>query len=173
MKLMGNTSVMFVNNRGIDVGGAISIDQGTDVTIEGNSTLIFNENNVVGGGGGGGAIYGSGSTVMVKGNSTVKFSNNKGSFGGAINEAYGSIFIFSENSFIMFFDNKAGYHGGAMYIFKDTVLLLKGKSRVLFINSTAVGAYGGAIRTNINATIIIQENTSRTMQLTMKVELYV
>ena len=122
---MGNTLVMFVDNSAIQSGGAITIICETNLTIEDNSILIFNGNNVKGDGPGG-AIDGSTSAVTAKENSTVVFSKNKGSSGGAVNIHFSSSFTFSENSFLLFFNNRAdGENGGAVDIFHDTVFCLR------------------------------------------------
>ena len=137
-------------------GGAFECSNNSNVTIKGNSNVIFNNNKA---GQNGGAIYSYDMCQIVfKENSTSKFVNNNAVYnGGATLGSQLSTMIFEGNSAVSF-DHNTANNGGVFY-FNNSVITFKEKSVVSFYNNNAVQS-GGVGYFSLQANIKFEGNTT-------------
>ena len=168
------SSVIFNNNIALySSGGAFVCSNNTNVTMKGNSNVVFNSNKANQNGGAmysyktcqimfkenskskfvnnsarsnGGAIFSmQASEIIIEGNSVVTFDFNSADNGGTFYFTNSAI-TFNETSVISFFNNKAIYSGGVGYFSLNCKVLFEGITTVRFENNTAFN--GGAILAN-------------------------
>ena len=106
----------------------------------------------------GGAAVFSDSIVIIESYAKVTVSNNIAEYlyGGAFVCLKNSAIIFKDGSYVMFHSNKASQSAGAIYKCKIT---FKDKSVANFINNSAVGS-GGAIVGDQHSEMIFEGNTT-------------
>ena len=107
-----NSMVIFNVNVAVDTGASISA-QSSNITIEGNALVTFNNGHAKHRQGGGISFI-SHSVVSVSGNSSVGFYNNAAMFGGAIDCIGNSNITVYGNSTVTFNNNKAKFAGGVV-----------------------------------------------------------
>ena len=132
--------VEFNNNKAIQNGGGMYLEANSDVTIEGNLSAEFSNNEAVLGG----AMYVYNESYVINAeNSTTTFSMNNAKMGGGIFASTSSI-SFTGNSTINFYNNKAWQDGGAIYLNNQFSIAFNDKAKLTFSYNTATD-YGGAI----------------------------
>ena len=126
----GNSTTRFSNNNAVHCGGAIESSYNGHISFEGNSTTVFSNNSAVHAGG---AIRSYFYThTYFKANSTTVFNNNIAvKYGAALSARYNSDITFDDNSTIKFISNKAA-NGTIVYLTKNSKVLAKGHSSVVF-----------------------------------------
>ena len=141
-----NTSdTIFIENNSTHLGGAISISEGSNLSMQRGAHSTFRKNFADGVGYGGGAIYGErNSTICCSGHGIV-FEYNRGFSGGAIHTMSSSIEIIK----ILFIGNFACY-GGAVGVIQSFAQVLSSN----FINNS-VSWFGGAMDIDDQSTVVI------------------
>ena len=87
-------------------------------------------------------------------------SNSEAINGGASYLTQSSNMIITENSKVVFFNNKAELHGGSVYSTNESNVIFKGNSMINIISNKAI--YGGAIYSTISSNTEF-ENKSKTV----------
>ena len=144
----GNVTVSFEGNKASKNGGSINLDDNSNAIIDGNSTVAFGQNTAAMGG----AMYcNRHSYVVVEGNTKVDFIANKAVHGGALNIQQ-SIIEFTSNSSTRFNYNTANKSGGAVYFSTNFTASFDNEIVVIFHQNNAIlhgGAiYGELIESN-------------------------
>ena len=136
----GSSTTLFNNNTAYNGGGIYSSDY-SSISFEGNSNTIFSNNYVDSEGG---AIYYKNfGSISFKGNASTMFSNNTADYYAGAIELFTHVnMFFSENSATTFIDNNSKY-GGAIDCYYDCSILHEGNSTAMFNGNDA--DYGGAI----------------------------
>ena len=136
--------------------GAICSLQGTDVILEGHSSVTFMNNTADYRSG---AIVFSESTLTIQEHSTITFKNNiaKDSLGGAL-ACYNSNITVKGNSNVTFSGNKATQSGGALHLYSISTILFTDNSTSTFINNIAT-INGGAILNQQSSEITFKGNS--------------
>ena len=137
----GNSSTTFIDNN----SGAIYCFI-CNISHEGNSTAMFN-NNTAGRGARGGAVHSYYSSITFEGISTTVYNNNTADYGGAV-YYYSSTISFNRNSTVVFSDNMANLGGAVFSRFRD--ISFNGRSITEFRDNTANN--GGAMFLYANLT---------------------
>ena len=152
--IQGNSNVTFNNNKAGQNGGAIHSYHICQIIFKGNSTSKFVNNNARYNGG---ATLGSPLFTMIfEGNSTVTFDRNTADNGGVF-YLNNSIIVFKETSVISFCNNKAIQSGGAGYFSLQTKVKFEGITAVRFDNNRAF--YGGAVLVTDHSNITLTGNS--------------
>ena len=143
---------MFYGNSANHQGGAITSYKYSNVSFEGDSSIVFSDNTARRGG----AIFLNNSYVYFKGNSNVTFYQNTG--GVIFSDENGSIY-FEGNSTTVFSNNTAG---GAIYIQYNSNISFQENSNTIFSNNyyTAVGVNGGVLSAGEYCNIFFQGNSN-------------
>ena len=128
----GTSKTVFSLNTAIE-GGAIFT--GANISFEGNSYTLFNNNNADNDGG---AIY----------------------FHYGSQEFFNGIISFKENSSTVFSNNNAGNDGGAIFTTEKGILVFNGYSKTAFKSNTA--DYGGALLAKLNSNITFSDKSTIT-----------
>ena len=152
----GHSAVNFTSNVQAHTGtvyGTHSI-----VTFQGNSTVIFGNNNATQYNAG--ALYvESFSKIIFKGWCRVIFNGNSAqSDGGTLMIKFYCALIFQGNSNVTFYGNKAKLDGGALHMYEYSNLIFTENSMVTFLNNS-VNNEGGAIMTRYNSTVTFEGNS--------------
>jgi len=123
------STVAFTENVVMQYGGAIHCDSHSNITFQGNVSVVFAKNNA----GHGGAIFILQSSILFVANSTIQFSDNSAMInGGAIHLRNNLNVKFHESTNITFYCNNATKYGGAIYVY-----LTQGNlSKITFNNET-------------------------------------
>ena len=151
----GSTTTLF-NNNTADYGGAIYSFNHSHLSFEGNSNTTFSNNIACRGGAIYHINYGS---VTFKGNANMMFINNTAVLrGGAIKLTANVNMSFQGKCFARFTDNSA-YYGGAIHHRNYCSVSIKGNSTLVFSNNTA-GRFGGAIDSYINSNVFFGGNST-------------
>ena len=156
--LKENCKITFYHNTGKN-GGAVYIKGNNNIAFEGNTVVIFDDNNAYAYYGG--AMYiGSGTTITFKGNSTVTLNNNTASSeGGAMYIYLYSTITFKDNSLVTFSNNNVNNNnGGAVYSDGHSAITFEGNSAVMFNNNRA-SSEGGAIYIHQYSIVTFKENS--------------
>ena len=118
---------------------AVHAHTNCEVTIEGNSIVIFsNHRGLIGG-----AIHCLFSCRLICNESTVTFINNKARYGGAICVQLNSNIIIAKATKVIFNNNSAVLVGGAVHITDGSNITCEANSNVTFISNIAKN--GGAM----------------------------
>ena len=149
-----NSAVRFSDNQADDDGGALYIGYYSDVTFEGNSTVIITNNQAAYGG----ALFIWISDVTFEGNSAVTISDNEADYGGALSIWGNSDVTFEGNSTVTISGNQADRNGGALYIWDSTDVTIKGNSLVKFDNNIAYNS-GGALYLIQDSNVLFEEDS--------------
>ena len=153
--IKGNSNVVFNNNKASQSGGAIYSYNICQIVFKGNSTSKFVNNNARHNGG---SILGSPlSTVIFEGNSTVTFDSNT-AYNGGVFYVDNSIIIFKEKSFVSFCNNRAIQSSGVGYFSVHTKVKFEGITTVKFDNNRAF--YGGVILVTDHSNITLIGNSN-------------
>jgi len=166
-----NTTVRFQSNVGKRQGGAI-YNFRNYYSHDGYSKTTYTNNYATFGG----AVYSDGGSNLVGGgNSVVEFINNKAVFGGAIyagglanslsifNESstyFNAISTFEGNSTVIFMNNVAISHGGAIFALQSNIKC--GKNRAVIFQDNTAQANGGAIYLSDQSTTIFANDSDLT-----------
>ena len=128
----------------------------TDVIFSGHSFITFFNNTAHRGG----AVVIFESNIYVEEYSTVNFNSNIAlySSGGAFQCSNNSNITIKDNSNVIFNNNNAGQHGGAIYSYDICKIVFKGNSTSKFVNNNAV-YYGGATLGSQLSTMIFEGNS--------------
>ena len=149
------STVKFNSNKAIQNGGAIQLETDSSVTVKGNTTVEFSNNEAVLGG----AMYAYNETnVTIGENSTLTFNMNNAKMGGSIFAANSNI-AFTGNCSINFYDNKAWQDGGAIYLNNPFSITFEDHTKLIFSRNTA-SDYGGAIYSKIADSKMIFHTTN-------------
>ena len=135
-----NTSVTFSFNYAKIGGAALFLNNG-DITITGNSVVMFNNNEATGTRAGG-SISSYNSKILFKESSVVHFNYNLAKYGGVLYSDDNTDIIFYQNCTVTFDGNTAEY-GGAVYLTHHSSSLFTGRSLVTFQNNAARKQGGG------------------------------
>ncbi|XP_065890214.1 probable outer membrane protein pmp20 isoform X2 [Dysidea avara] len=158
LHLRGN--ILFKQNK-VKRGGSIFCT-GSSITVDGNSTVMFNYNTATEFGG---AINGLHSNFSFKGNSSVLFNGNSALDGGALH-IINSTILFDDNCNVTLNDSHAIRFGGAVFMNVSTISF-QGNSRVTYTSNDA-NIDGGAMKGlhsiisfNGNTTVVFTGNNAR------------
>ena len=162
-KFTENCTVKFINHsaNSVPLGESRSIAQecivystrNSYITIGGNSTIMFSENDGIL------ILLGTHSQVSFEGASNTVLSNNSaGYYGGAITSFNHSCLSFKGNSTTLFINNSAD-RGGAIMSFNHSYISFEGTSTTMFINNRAT-YFGGAIMSFNHSYISFKTNSA-------------
>ena len=162
-KFTENCTVKFINHsaNSVPLGESKSIAQecivystrNSYITIGGNSTIMFSENDGIL------ILLGTHSQVSFEGASNTVLSNNSaGYYGGAITSFNHSCLSFKGNSTTLFINNSAD-RGGAIMSFNHSYISFEGTSTTMFINNRAT-YFGGAIMSFNHSYISFKTNSA-------------
>ena len=134
------TRVVFMNNVAKFNGGAICMTNGM-IIVNTDADLNFSNNSVLSGGG---AAFLENTTIRVE-SDAIHFYNNRGKMGGAMYFRYGTMYINSNRSSVMFIKNTAQLQGGAIYVEAgvSSSIIVDNSSKLLLFNNSAF--QGGAL----------------------------
>ena len=153
LSLCRNGSVTFSANQAAG-GGAISAESGT-VSFTENKEVTFSGNSAPSGG----AIYGhNNSVITLSGNETATLCGNSAKYGGAIYGAIDSTINVTGNEVVSFSGNSASYSGGAIDAFYGGGASFTGNGTMMFNNNIA-DVKGGAIEAD-SCTVRVLGNKS-------------
>ena len=139
-------------------GGAILVNDHSNITLTGNSVLSFVSNEAAQSGGAG--YFNTRCNFVINENAMVAFYNNKAMYGGAVFGSNKTKFLFQQNSTAVFCHNLATVNGGAVSVMNDTNITLKDYTTVKFINNSA--QYGGAVFLDATAVMVNNSDESCT-----------
>ena len=154
----GNSTVMFCDNSAnTQDGGALSIEQKSNITFKEQCTVTFDGNSAYENGG---AVNIDQYCVLTfEGNSNVTFHANKARIGGgALYIGEYSNVTFKEYCSVKFCENSAHESGGAVTIFDYSIATFKGSSTVKFNINNADS--GGAMTLKDNGILTVEENST-------------
>ena len=138
----GNASVILSHNKATLNGGALYIDQRSNVSFSEFTQIIFRYNRAFCGGA---ILANDHSYITTTGNAILLFTSNVADqSGGAVYFNYSCNFIIKENTVVKFYYNNA-FKGGAVCINDKTKLVFEGKSTAFFNNNLAT-VDGGAMK---------------------------
>ena len=153
--IKGNSNVMFNSNKANQIGGAVHLYNLCQFVFKENSTSKFVNNNARSRGG---ATYSmQASEIIIEGNSTVTFDSNTADNGGTFYFTNSTI-TFNETSMTSLVNNKATQSGGVGYFSLSSKVLFEGNSTAIFENNSAL--YGGAILANDHFNITLTGNSN-------------
>ena len=158
--IFDNSDIEFTYNEALN-GGALYIDNNSDVTFGGNCAVTINNNYARSLGG---ALYiGGSSDVTFEGNCTVTISNNYAAFwGGAFFISFYSYVTFQGYSTVAINNNYATSQGGAFVILFYSKVILEGNSAVT-INDNIANDQGGAFYITFNSNVIFEGKSTVTI----------
>ena len=144
-----NSLIIFNNSKATQNGGAMCLQENSDVIFKGTVTVMFHNNEATLGG----AINcNSNSKITSKEYVNLTFSQNNAKLGGGLYTMMSNITI-TENSRLKFTYNTALQDGGAMFLDKQFTVTLTGDAVITFSFNTA-SDYGGAIYSRIDQSMI-------------------
>ena len=143
------STVTFNNSKATQNGGAISLQRNSEITFQGTITVKF-QNSVATLGG---AINcNSNSNITLRESSQIILLQNSEKLGGAIYTVISNITV-TDNSKVLFTDNRALQDGGAMFLDKHYRVIFTGNAEIIFNFNTATD-YGGAIYSRVDQSVI-------------------
>jgi len=142
-------NITFNNNRAL-YGGAVLANNCSNISLTGNSVLLFINNEATQSGGA--RYFDFYCNFTIKGNANVTFENNKALHGGAVCFNNNAKQIFKENSVALFYRNYATVSGGAVCILNNSNITFKEYVTIKFTNNSA--QYGGAIFLDTTAVMV-------------------
>ena len=152
--IKGNSKVIFNSNNAIQNGGAMLSYNICQIIFEDNSTSQFINNNA---GKNGGAIFNTKhSYITFKGNSRNIFGNNTADYGGTFYSSNSAI-TFEQSSLISCYNNEAIRSGGVGYFSLNSEVIFEGNTTVRFDNNTALD--GGSILANDLSKFTFKDNS--------------
>ena len=137
-------------------GAAILASVYCNITLIGQSTLLFAYNEAIQSGGGGYLNYSC--NFIIQDNASVTIDSNRALHGGGICIENDVELLFKENSTAFFYNNMATVGGGAVKILNDSIIATKDSTTINFIDNNA--QYGGAIF--LDTTAVIINNSDKT-----------
>ena len=136
--------VTFINNAAEEYGGAINLVKYSNITVKGNVTVKFYNNEALSGG----AMHANDkSNITITENAIGIFYSNDAKIGGAIFLTTSDITL-AANCSVTFHYNAAWQDGGALYLDDQILATFIDYANVTFSNNTA-SDYGGAIYSKI------------------------
>ena len=183
-----NSAVFYNNNNALINGGTVYSENNSSIVIMGYSRVTFNASRAHSGDGGavysninsefvskgssqliltnnyatqGGTIYSSiNSSIVFTENILVTFDSNMAISGGAltVNAESHITFCGSFKSMVKFNNNKAVQYGGAIYVVKNSAIVLNDNTTTKFSNNEAT--LGGAVNVQDNSSIIATGNST-------------
>ena len=155
----GNSTITIHDNQ-VRTGGAIYIRDFSDITFEGHCKVTISNNEA----NEGGAIFiKENSDLKFKGSTTLAIKNNqvKRYSAGAIEILYNSNLIAEGNSTVIINNNNATTYGGAFYISRKSEVTIEGHSTLTIYNNQA--NEGGAIHITYNSVLKFNEYSTITI----------
>ena len=157
------TNVTFNHNRAF-YGGAILANDHCNITLTGNSDLLFAHNEATQSGGAGYFNYSC--NFIMQDNALATFDNNRALHGGAVCIRNKTEILFERNSTALFCNNVATVGGGAINVLTYSSIILKDHTALKFINNNA--EYGGAIFLDTSA-IMVNNGGKKHMNFTKNI----
>ena len=158
------TNVTFHRNTAY-YGGAVSGNDHCNITLTGNSILLFDGNEATQSGGAGYLHYNCASVVQE--NVVVTFDNNRALYGGALCIRNKTESLFKGNSAAIFYNNIATVGGGAVQVLNDSSITINDHTTVKFISNNA--QYGGAVFLDVTAVIFYNNNNEACINFTSNI----
>ena len=156
--IKGNSNVMFNNNRASQSGGAIHAYNMCRITFKDNTTSTFISNTARDNGG---AILSSHlSEISFEGSSLVTFDGNTADNGGVFYISDCSV-ILKESSLLLFNNNKARECGGVGSLYYNSQMRFEGTTTVRFENNLAKQIAG--VLYSVRSNIIFKGNSTITV----------
>ena len=144
-----DTSKISFNNNSALYGGAVFANDHSNITVKGNSVLLFSNNEASQSGGA--AYFSSHCNIIMEEDAMVTFDSNKALQGGSLCFNDKSNFLFKENFTAFFYNNVAIVGGGAATILTNSTLKLQDNVTINFSNNSA--HYGAAMFLDASAVI--------------------
>ena len=155
--LQENAVVTFYDNRALH-GGAVCIENNTELLFRGNSTAYFCNNLATVGGGA--VKVSNDSSIILKNHTTVKFTNNNSQYGGAILLDTTSLMVNnSDETCLNFTNNIAKILGSSVY--QNITRLCNSNcviNRIMGINSKYITTPPNQLRLNHPAVCVDEDN---------------
>ena len=148
------TNVTFSNNKGI-FGGAVFAAHNSKISFDDNALVTFLKNEATKYGGAG--YFTMYCNFTLKANAIALFGNNTALHGGALYLINNSNVTFQQNSTANFDHNKATLDGGAISIFTNSIIMVKGYTNITFSVNNA--QYGGAMYFDTTSSRLHYNNT--------------
>ena len=149
-----DTSMISFNNNSALYGGAVYANDHSNITVTGNSVLLFSNNEASQSGGAG--YFSSYCNVIMEEDAMVTFDSNKALQGGAVCFNNKTNFLSEGNSTAFFYNNLASVDGGAVTVLTNSAFILQDNVTVNFSNNRA--QYGAAMFLDTNAVMINSSN---------------
>ena len=153
------TNITFNHNSAL-YGRAVSANDHSNITVTGNSMLLFVNNEASQGGGAG--YFSSCCNFILEEDAMVTSDNNRALQGGAFCFNNKTTFLSKENSATFFYNNLATVSGGAANVVNNSTFILKDHVTVSFINNSA--QCGGTIF--LDASAIMANNGNKSVNFT-------
>ena len=144
-----DTSMISFNNNNAIYGGAVVANDHSNITLTGNSVLLFSKNEASQSGGAG--YFSSYCNVIMEEDAMVTFDRNKALQGGSLCFNDKTNFLSKENFTAFFYNNVAIVGGGAATILTNSTLTLQDNVTINFSNNSA--QYGAAMFLDASAVI--------------------
>ena len=144
-----DTSMISFNNNSALYGGAVSANDHSNITVTGNSVLLFANNEASQSGGAG--YFSSHCNVIMEEDAMVTFDNNKALQGGSLCFNDRTNFLSKENFTVFFNNNVAIVGGGAATVLTNSTFTLQDNITINFSNNHA--HYGAAMFLDASAVI--------------------
>ena len=145
-----DTSMISFNNNIALYGGAVLANDHSNITVTGNSVLVFFNNEASQSGGAG--YFSSYCNVIMEGDAMVTFDSNKALWGGSLCFNDKTNFLSIENFTAFFFSNEAIVDGGAATVLTNSTFILQDNVSINFSNNHA--QYGAAMFLDASAVMI-------------------
>ena len=136
-----DTSMISFKNNSAFYGGAVFANDHSNITVTGNSVLLFANNEASQSGGAG--YFSSHCNVIMEEDTTVTFNINNGLHGGAVCINDKTNFLLKENSTAIFYNNLAIVGGGAATVLTTSTFTTQDNVTITFSDNHA--QYGAAI----------------------------
>ena len=143
------TNIAFQHNTAF-YGGAILANDHSNITVTGNSLLLFHSNEAIQSGGAGYFNYNC--KFIITEVTVIKFYYNKAFKGGAICTNDKTVLTFEGNSTAFFCNNTGTVGGGAVKVTNHSKVMLKDHINIQFTNNNA--QYGGAVFLDTTAVMV-------------------
>ena len=144
-----DTSMISFNSNSALYGGAVLANDHSNITVTGNSVLLFANNEASQSGGAG--YFSSHCNVIMEEDAMVTFDNNKALQGGSLCFNDKTNFLSKENFTVFFNNNVAIVGGGAATVLTNSTFTLQDNITINFSNNHA--QYGAAMFLDASAVI--------------------
>ena len=151
-----DTSMISFNYNSALYGGAVYANDHSNITVTGNSVLLFANNEASQSGGAG--YFSSHCNVIMEEDAMVTFDNNKALQGGSLCFNDKTNFLSKENFTAFFCNNVATVDGGAATVLTNSTFTLQDNVSINFSNNHA--QYGAAMFLDASAVINSSDKNS-------------